>query len=68
MLLQHFFAFVKDMRGKFDIALWPAELFLKYQGRGTPLSRRLLILVTYFITGCILYGWTFEAYWLLILI
>ena len=24
-----FFAFVKDMRGKFDIALWPAELLIK---------------------------------------
>ena len=23
------FFFVKDMRGKFDIALWPAELLIK---------------------------------------
>ena len=60
------------MRGKFDIALWPAELLIKISREKyvlcTPLSRRLQILVTYFITGCILYGWTFEAYWLLILI
>ena len=32
-----FFAFVKDMRGKFDIALWPAELLIKISREKDPI-------------------------------
>ena len=60
-----FFAFVKDMRGKFDIALWPAELLIKILWEKYPIIQETTNFC-YFITGCILYGWTFEAYLLLI--